>query len=51
MKRSVSLLVSDRETPTQGNVVGGAYQSPILVQWHKAPARQRMIEITLTRIS
>ncbi len=51
MKRSVSLLVSDRGTPAQGDVVGGAYQSPILVQWHKAPGRQRSIEITLTRIS
>jgi thiamine phosphate synthase YjbQ (UPF0047 family) len=50
MKRSVSLLVSDRGTAAQGDVVGGAYQSPILVQWHKAPGRQRLIDITLTRI-
>jgi hypothetical protein len=51
MKRSVSLLVSDSGTPAHGGVVGGAYQSPILVQWHKAPGRQRHIEITLTRIT
>jgi thiamine phosphate synthase YjbQ (UPF0047 family) len=50
MKRSVSLLVSDPDTPTQGDVVGGPYQSPILIQWHKAPGQQRMIKITLTRI-
>lgn len=50
MKRSVSLLVSDRDTPEQGNLVAGTYQCPILIQWHKAPRQQRQIEITLTRI-
>lgn len=49
MKRSVSLLVSDRERAGQGTVVQGCYQSPILVQWQKASAQQRFVDITLTR--
>lgn len=49
MKRSVSLLVSDREEAGRGTVVQGCYQSPILVQWHKAAAQQRFVDITLTR--
>jgi thiamine phosphate synthase YjbQ (UPF0047 family) len=50
MKRSVSLLVSDRENAgRRGTVVQGCYQSPILVQWQKADARQRFVDITLTR--
>ena len=35
MKRSVSLLVSDRDVTGQGAIVEGTYQSPILVQWHR----------------
>ena len=35
MKRSVSLLVSDRDVAGQGAIVEGTYQSPILVQWHR----------------
>jgi len=49
MKRSVSLLVSDQERPGCGAVVQGCYQSPILVQWHKAAGQQRTVDITLTR--
>jgi hypothetical protein len=49
MKRSVSLLVSDRERDGRGAVVQGCYQSPILVQWHKAAGQQRTVDITLTR--
>jgi hypothetical protein len=49
MKRSVSLLVSDRDCPGHGAVVQGCYQSPILVQWHKAAGQQRTVDITLTR--
>ncbi len=49
MKRSVSLLVSDRERDGRGAVVQGCYQSPILVQWHKADGQQRTVDITLTR--
>jgi thiamine phosphate synthase YjbQ (UPF0047 family) len=49
MKRSVSLLVSDRAEAGQGAVVQGEYQSPILVQWNKADRRVRTVDITLTR--
>jgi len=49
MKRSVSLLVTDRECTGRGAVVQGCYQSPILVQWHKAAKQQRTVDITLTR--
>jgi hypothetical protein len=50
MKRSVSLLVSDRECAGHGALVGGAYQSPILVQWDKASRDRRLIDLTLTRL-
>jgi thiamine phosphate synthase YjbQ (UPF0047 family) len=49
MKRSVSLLVSDRESAGQGRPVQGTYQSPILVQWAKASAKQREVHVVLTR--
>ena len=49
MKRSVSLPVSDRETPGEGRVTQGRYQSPILVQWRRAERRTRLVDITLTR--
>ena len=49
MKRSVSLPVSDRETPGEGRVTQGQYQSPILVQWRRADRRTRLVDITLTR--
>ena len=49
MKRSVSLPVSDRDTPGQGRLTQGRYQSPILVQWRPAERRSRFIDITLTR--
>ena len=51
MKRSVSLLVSDREIPDRGSIADGKYQSPILVQWRKAAGRQRLIDVTLTRLA
>jgi thiamine phosphate synthase YjbQ (UPF0047 family) len=47
MKRSVSLLVSERDG--RGMVVQGCYQSPIMVQWHKAAKQRRSLDITLTR--
>jgi thiamine phosphate synthase YjbQ (UPF0047 family) len=50
MKRSVSLLVSDRQAPGCGAIAEGAYQCPILVQWRKAANRQRLLDITLTRL-
>jgi hypothetical protein len=49
MKRSVSLLVSDRTTPGCGSITEGTYQSPILVQWHRGAQRARALDITLTR--
>jgi len=49
MKRSVSLLVSDRAVPGQGAIIEGIYQSPILVQWHRGPRRGRTLDVTLTR--
>ncbi|MCA1585772.1 MAG: hypothetical protein LC791_13725 [Acidobacteria bacterium] len=50
MKRSVSLLVSDQDSPGRGRIVEGAYQCPILVQWRKAHADQRVVGITLARL-
>jgi thiamine phosphate synthase YjbQ (UPF0047 family) len=49
MKRSVSLLVSDRQLPGTGAVVEGTYQSPILVQWHRGARRVRALDVSLTR--
>jgi hypothetical protein len=49
MKRSVSLLVSDRHAPGEGAIIEGTYQSPILVQWHRGAQPQRVLDVTLTR--
>ncbi len=49
MKRSVSLLVSDRDVTGQGAIVEGTYQSPILVQWHRGARPFRVLDVTLTR--
>jgi thiamine phosphate synthase YjbQ (UPF0047 family) len=49
MKRSVSLLVSDRSGT--GAIVQGPYQSPILVQWKKAPRQARRLEVAITEFS
>lgn len=49
MKRSVSLLVSDRDQEGQGTVIEGTYQSPILVQWHRGARRSRVLDVTVTR--
>ena len=49
MKRSVSLLVSDREGSGKGTIVEGTYQSPILVQWHRGNRQARVLDVTLTR--
>lgn len=50
MKRSVNLLVSDRQSPGHGTIVEGTYQSPILVQWDHASNRVRNVNITLARL-
>jgi hypothetical protein len=47
MKRSVNLRV--RESDGRGVIADGRYQSPILVQWHRADERVRTIDVTLTR--
>jgi hypothetical protein len=49
MKRSVSLLVSDRAVPGQGAIIEGTYQSPILVQWHRGARQVRALDLTLSR--
>ena len=49
MKRSVSLLVSDREHTGHGHIVEGTYQSPILVQWHRGARQARVLDVTVTR--
>jgi hypothetical protein len=49
MKRSVSLLVSDRDSAGRGAIVEGTYQSPILVQWHRGARQSRVLDVTLTR--
>jgi hypothetical protein len=49
MKRTVDLLVSDRDTPGRGAIVEGPYQSPILVQWSRVAGRVRRVEATLVR--
>jgi hypothetical protein len=51
MKRSVNLLVSDRNRPGDGAIVEGTYQSPILVQWQAARGRTRHLNVTLTRFA
>jgi hypothetical protein len=50
IKRSVNLLVSDRDSPGHGQIVEGTYQCPLLIQWRKANADHRTIGITLTRL-
>jgi thiamine phosphate synthase YjbQ (UPF0047 family) len=49
MRRSVSLLVSERSDGTHG-LIEGTYQSPILVQWQRAPRQTRVLEVTLTEL-
>jgi hypothetical protein len=49
MKRSVSLLVSDRHSSGRGAIVEGTYQSPILVQWHRGHQHHRTLDVSLTR--
>lgn len=49
MRRSVSLLIADRGDGIPG-FVEGTYQSPILVQWQRAPRETRTLDVTLTRL-
>ena len=50
MRRSVSLLIADRRDGTPG-FVEGTYQSPILVQWQRAPHETRAIDVTLSSLT
>ena len=49
MRRSVSLLVAERPDGTTG-LIEGTYQSPILVQWQRAPHEMRTLDVVLTRL-
>lgn len=49
MRRSVSLLISNRADGSSG-IVEGTYQSPILVQWQRAPRETRVLDVTLTEL-
>lgn len=51
MRRSVNLLITDREGSGQATIVQGSYQSPILVQWSKPEDHTRRLAVTLTRFS
>ncbi len=48
MKRSISLLVNDRDESGRGSIVEGIYQSPILVQWGKAQPQIRRLRAEIT---
>ena len=49
MRRGVHLLVSERGDGTHG-IVEGTYQSPILVQWRRAPRTSRVLQVSLTEL-
>jgi thiamine phosphate synthase YjbQ (UPF0047 family) len=49
MRRSISMLVSERKDGTSG-IVEGPYQSPILVQWQSAPQQTRVLDVVLTEL-
>jgi thiamine phosphate synthase YjbQ (UPF0047 family) len=49
MKRNVSLLVSNGAENGRGKLIEGTYQSPILIQWRRAPQRVRYLDVTITR--
>jgi thiamine phosphate synthase YjbQ (UPF0047 family) len=49
MRRSISLLVSNDGNGGRPDIVSGTYQSPILVQWDRAPHGRRVLDVRLTR--
>jgi thiamine phosphate synthase YjbQ (UPF0047 family) len=49
IRRSINLLVAERARGLPG-LVEGVYQSPILVQWQRAPRQARLLDVTLTRL-
>lgn len=51
LKRSVSLLIADREGDGRGSIVQGTYQSPILIQWRQADTGSRRLVASLYRFT
>jgi hypothetical protein len=49
MRRSVNLLVSGTASCGRPGIISGRYQSPILVQWDRAPKGMRALDVRLTR--
>jgi len=49
MKCSISLPVSDQQSPGHGIIVGGAFQYPIMIQWNNGNSSLRKIEVKLSR--
>ena len=50
MKRSVSLLVATDGKTGAPAIVEGTYQSPILIQWHRASRQARVLDVTLFQL-
>ena len=52
MKRSLSMLISDRDEDGRGRVVRGEYQTPIMVQWRQPTRTQsRLLRVRLVRFT
>ncbi len=49
MKRSIHLLVSDKQTPGRGALAQGQFQAPILIQWRSVPSHVRTVDVVLTQ--
>lgn len=47
MRRAVTLPVGGRRS--EGKIIQGTYQSPILAQWNRADGQRREIEVTFVR--
>jgi len=45
----MSLLVSDQNGAGKGSIIQGKYQSPILVQWKRAEAQTRRLDVSFVR--
>ena len=51
MKRHISLLVSQNTETGHGEIVFGKYQSPILVQWQRAPRETRYFDVKVSKFN
>jgi thiamine phosphate synthase YjbQ (UPF0047 family) len=47
LRRTIQLPISSQTDGGQPGIIQGPYQSPILIQWRHAPARNRRLRITL----